>query len=144
MVVPVTVVGGVGKPGVTTGAGFVQLANALTTGAVPAGAITTGTIKLAGADCGTALLCPPTTRENVRFWAAATVGTRKVGLAANGSLIMTVGSPGLMICAHWNGPVGGLLPVPSSVTVTPANGGFGLEVNFGTASVVIAPGTQVN
>ena len=144
MVVPVTVAGGVGKPGVTTGAGFVQLADALTDGGVPAGAMMTGTIKLAGADCGTLLLCPPTTRENVRFCAPAMAGTTKVGLAANGSLIVTVGSPGLMICAHWNGPVGGLLLVPSSVTVIPADGGFGLEVNFGTASVVIAPGTQVS
>ena len=128
----------------STGAGFGPVAIALTTGAVPAGAITTGTIRLAGADCGTLLVCPPTTRENVRFCAPAMVGTTKVGLAANGSLIVTTGSPGLMICAHWNGPVGGLLLVPSSVTVIPAKGGFGLEVNFGTASVTIAPGTQVS
>src|SRR5438270_13138925 len=126
------------------GAGFGPVATALTTGAVPAGAITTGTIRLAEAECGTLLLCPPTTRENVRFCAPAIVGTTKVGLAASGSLRVMTGSPGLMICAHWNGPVGGLLLVPSSVTVIPANGGFGLEVNFGTASVVIAPGTQVN
>ena len=77
----------------------------------------------------------PTRSENVRFCAPAIDGTTKVGFAALTSLMVTIGSPGLMTWAHVNGPVGGLLLVPSSVTVTPANGGFGLDVNFGTASV---------
>src|SRR5579859_5944669 len=96
MVVPVTVAGGVGNPGVTTGAGFVQLATALTDGGVFGGAITTGTIKLAGADSGTLLLCPPTTNENVRFCAPATDGTTNVACALVGLLMVTIGSPGLM------------------------------------------------
>ena len=97
MVVPVSVAGGVGRPGVTTGAGFVQLATALMAGGVFGGAITTGTIKLAGADSGTLLLCPPTTSENVRFCAAAIAGTTKLAVPLVGLLIVTVGSPGLMI-----------------------------------------------
>ena len=126
-------------------AGFGPVAVALTTGAVPCGAITTGTIRVAGADCGTLLRLPrPDQKENVRFCAPAIVGTTKVGLrgitvAESNDWIARIDDLG-----PWNGPVGGLLPVPSSVTVTPANGGFGLEVNFGTASVVIAPGTQVS
>src|SRR6185312_4361565 len=111
-------------------AGFVgsgPLADALTAGGVFGGATTIGTVTLAGADCGTWLPWPPTASWNVKLCGPATDGATNVAFALVGLLMFTIGSPGFTICAHWNGPVGGVLAVPSSVTVTPANGGFGLD-----------------
>jgi hypothetical protein len=52
----------------------------VTTGAVPAGGTTMGTMTVAGADTGTVPF-PPTTNWKVRFCDAATVGATKVALA---------------------------------------------------------------
>src|SRR5579859_1350890 len=126
-----------------TAGGPANEAVALTAGGVFGGAITIGTVTLAGAENGTRLPSP-TISWNVRFCGPATTGAANVAFAAVGLLIVTIGSPGLTICVHWNGPVGGVLAVPSSVTVTPANGGFGLELKVGNATVVSWPETQVS
>jgi len=62
--------------------------------------------------------------EKLRFCGPATVGATKL-LGLVGLLTVTIGSPGLTTCAHWNGPVGGVLAVPSSVTVMPRMAGSG-------------------
>src|SRR6185312_3387735 len=95
--------------------GFASDELTVTAGARPAGgtAIGTSTKPPFGSEAGTVPL-PPTIN-----W--------KVGLAAVGSLRVITGSPGLMICCQWNGPLGGVLAVPSRVTVIPAYGGFGLD-----------------
>src|SRR5438270_690615 len=129
--------------GASGGAG-VNEAVALTAGGVFGGGIMIGTIRLAGKDCGTMLPWPPTTSWNVRFCGPATTGATNVACAPVGLLMVTTGSPGLITCVHWNGPVAGVLAVPSRVTVTPATGGFGFEVNLGSATDANVPGTQVN
>jgi hypothetical protein len=143
MVVPVTVGGGGGRFG-STGAAFGPVAKALMVGGVFGGGITIGTSSVAVADCGTIPPWPPTINEKLRFCGPATVGVTKLARALVGLLMVTIGSPGLTTCAHWNGPVGGVLAVPSSVTVMPANGGFGFEVNWGRATVANVPGMQVS
>src|SRR5579859_440073 len=126
-----------------TAGGPANAAVALTAGGVFGGAITIGTVTLAGAEIGTRLPSP-TISWNVRFCGPATTGATNVAFAADGLLMVTIGSPGLTTWVHVNGPVGGVLAVPSRVTVTPANGGFGLEVNFGSATVASWPETQVS
>src|ERR1051326_916200 len=123
--------------------GFAGAELALTTGGVFAGGTTIGTMTVAGSEAGTNP-SPPTINWKVRFCELATVGARNVALALFGLLMVTTGSPGLMICVQVNGPVIGVLAVPSSVTVTPANGGFGFEENVGRATDVNVPGMQVN
>src|SRR6185437_4187632 len=100
----------------------------VTAGAWPAGgtAIGTTTKPPFGSEAGTVPL-PPTINWKVTFCAPVTVGARKVGLPTVGSLRVMTGSPGLMICCQWNGPLGGVLAVPSRVTVIPEYGGFGLD-----------------
>src|SRR3954451_6393115 len=56
----------------------------------------------------------------VIFNGAATTGATKLAVAALGLVIVMIGSPGLTICCHWNGPFVGVLPVELSVTVIPA------------------------
>src|SRR6185312_14038597 len=116
---------------------------AVTTGGVFGGGTVIGTIKEAGAEAGTVPL-PPTMSWKARFWPVATVGAMKVAFALFALLMVTTGSPGFTICVHWNGPVGRVLAVPSSVTVTPANGGFGMDENVGRATDVAEPAKQVN
>src|SRR6476660_9333866 len=81
---------------------------------------------------------------NARFCGAATTGDIKLAFALLAFRIVTTGSPGLPICDQTNGPVGGVLAVPSRVTVTPANGGFGADVNTGRATEVKLPGVHVS
>src|SRR2546430_1989974 len=90
------------------------------------------------------LPCPPTINEKLRFCGPATVGATKVALALVGLLMVTIGSPGFTTWAHWNGPVGGVLAEPSSVTVIPANGRFGVELNCGRGTEVNVTGTQAS
>ena len=99
---------------------------AVTDGGVPAGGTTIGTITVAGAEAGVNP-SPPTISWKLRFCGPATVGARNVALTLFGLLMVTTGSPGLMICDQANGPAAGVLALPSSVTVTPANGGFGID-----------------
>ena len=116
---------------------------AVTVGAVPGAGITIGTSTVAGADAGVNP-SPPTMSWNTRFCGAATTGATKLAFAWLAFRIVTTGSPGLTICVQAKGPVGGVLAVPSSVTVTPANGGFGAEVNTGRATDVKVPGVHVS
>ena len=102
-----------------------------------------GTINVAGADAGVKP-SPPTISWKARFCEPATVGAMNVGFALFGLLMVTTGSPGLIICDQVNGPVGGVLAVPSRVTVTPANGGFGVDEKVGRATEVKVPAVQVN
>src|ERR1051326_5355380 len=115
----------------------------VTTGGALAGGTTIGTITVAGAEAGTNP-SPPTINWKLRFCGPTTVGAMNVALALFGLLMVTTGSPGLMICDQVKGPVVGVLAVPSSVTVTPANGGFGFEENVGRATDVNVPGMQVS
>ncbi len=118
----------------TTG-GPANEAVALAAGGVFGGGITIGTSNVAVADCGTIPPWPPTINEKLRFCGPATTGATNVAWTLVGLLMVTIGSPGLTTCAHWNGPVGGVLAVPSSVTVIPANGGFGVDVNLAGQSM---------
>jgi len=114
-----------------------------TTGGVPGGGTTIGTSTVAGAEAGVNA-SPPTISWNARFCGPATTGATKVALALLAFRIVTTGSPGLTICDQANGPVGGVLAVPSRVTVTPANGGFGADVKTGRATETKVPGVHVN
>ena len=116
---------------------------AVTVGAVPGAGTTIGTSTVAGADAGVNP-SPPTMSWNARFCGPATTGATKLALALLAFRIVTTGSPGLMICVQTNGPVGGVLAVPSRVTVTPANGGFGADVKTGRATEVKVPGVHVS
>jgi len=118
-------------------------AEAVTVGGVFGAGTTIGTSTVAGAEAGVNP-SPPTMSWNARFCGAATTGATKLAFALLAFRIVTTGSPGLMICDQVNGPVGGVLAVPSSVTVTPANGGLGADVNTGRATEVKLPGVQVS
>src|SRR5579864_2679755 len=118
-------------------------AEAVTVGAVPGAGTTIGTNTVAGAEAGVNP-SPPTISWNARFCGPATTGATKLALALLAFRIVTTGSPGLTIWLHANGPVGGVLADPSSVTVTPANGGFGVDVNTGRATELKFPGVHVS
>lgn len=122
--------------------GFAGDKATLIVGGVPAGGSTIGTMTVAGAEAGTDPF-PPTINWNVKFCEAATVGATNVGFAVFGFLMETTGSPGLITCDQTNGPVAGVLAVPSRVTVTPANGGFGVDENVGRATDTNVPGVHV-
>ena len=63
-----------------------------------------GTINVAGTDAGVNP-SPPTISWKARFCEPATVGAMNVGFALFGLLMVTTGSPGLIICDQVNGPV---------------------------------------
>ncbi len=134
MLEPATETGGV--------AGLLPLATALLmTGAEPEVGGTIGTDNVVVA-VGIALPSP-TVNWKVRLCGPPTNGATKVAVALFGLLITTGGSLGLMICVHRNGPAAGVLAVASSVTVTPAEGGFGTELYLARAFVECIPGRQV-
>src|SRR5690349_16414948 len=116
---------------------------ALTTGGVPGGGTTIGTTTVAGDEAGVNP-SPPTIKRKARFCGPATTGATKVALALFAFVMVTTGSPGFTIWLHANGPVGGVLVEPSSVTVTPANGGFGVDVKTGRATELKLPGVHVS
>src|SRR3954468_10047080 len=118
-------------------------AEAVTVGGVFGAGTTIGTNTVAGAEAGVNP-SPPTMSWNARFCGPATTGATKLALALSAFRIVTTGSPGLMICDQTKGPVGGVLAVPSKVTVTPANGGFGADVKTGRATELKLPGVQVS
>lgn len=113
-----------------------------TTGGALGGGGTIGTSTVAAVENGTRTPSP-TTNEKVKVCGKVTSGATNVGLAAVRLLSATGGSLGLMTWVQVNGPVGGVLAVPLKVTVTPAYGGFGVELNVGRATEVNVPGMQV-
>lgn len=116
---------------------------AVTVGGVPGGGTMIGTSTVAGAEAGVNA-SPPTINWKARFCGPATTGAMKVALALLAFVMVTTGSPGFTICVQANGPVGGVLAVPSRVTVTPANGGFGVDEKTGRATEVKLPGVHVS
>src|ERR1700739_3677287 len=118
-------------------------AEAVTVGGVFGAGTTIGTSRVAGAEAGVNP-SPPTISWNARFCDPATTGAMKLALALLAFRIVTTGSPGLMICDHVNGHDAGAVGLPSSVTITPANGGFGFDENVGRATEANVPVVQVS
>src|SRR5690242_18205989 len=115
-------------PSPVTGLG---VAVALTEGGVPAGGTAIGTVTVV-VD-GLVVLAPPTVKENVRLSGDATTGAVNVAVAAVALLMVMIGSPGLTICCHWNGPFVGVLPVEFRATSVPAVIGVAAAVKLATA-----------
>jgi hypothetical protein len=100
------------------GTGLAGAELAKTDGAVPGGGGTIGTLKVVV--FAVVVLPPPTVKEKPRLNGAPTTGAIKVAVALVGLMMVTCGSPGFTICAHWNGPLTGVLPAELRVTVVPA------------------------
>src|SRR5579871_557595 len=111
--------------------GFAGAEVAVTAGAVPGGAVATGTRTFAVA--GSVVLLPPTVSWNVSVVGEATTGATNVAVALFAFVIVTSGSPGLTTCCHTNGPLTGLLPVELSVTTVPVGTGPGAGEKLPTA-----------
>jgi hypothetical protein len=101
---------------------------ALTVGGLVTGAAATGTVTDAVA--GVVEFAPPTLTWKVRLVWAERLGATNVACTLLGFVRVTAGPP---VCVHAKGPLLGVLPVASRVTVVPVATGPGEGENAATA-----------